>query len=69
MYPSDTEPWEPNLTTLKDFQSKWSDLLPAGTPVPTPPVTDPKKVYTQVGVYEAEVTVRRECTVPPWSAA
>ncbi len=52
MYPSDTEPWEPNLTTLKDFQSKWSDLLPAGTPVPTPPVTDPEKVYTQVGVYE-----------------
>lgn len=52
MYPSDTEPWEPNLTTLKDFQSKWSDLLPAGIPVPTPPVTDPEKVYTQVGVYE-----------------
>ena len=24
MYPGDTEPWEPNLTTLKDFQSKWA---------------------------------------------
>ena len=36
MYPSDTEPWEPNLTTLVDFQSKWADMLPAGTPVPTP---------------------------------
>ena len=35
-YPADTEPWEPNLTTLVDFQSKWADLLPAGTPVPTP---------------------------------
>ena len=40
MYPADTEPWEPNLTTLVDFQSKWADLLPKGTPVPTPP--DPK---------------------------
>ena len=35
-YPSDTEPWEPNLTTLVDFQDKWADMLPAGTPVPTP---------------------------------
>ena len=40
MYPDDTEPWEPNLTTLVDFQSKWADMLPKGTPVPTPP--DPK---------------------------
>ncbi len=35
-YPADAEPWEPNLTTLKDFGSKWADLLPEGTPVPTP---------------------------------
>jgi len=35
-YPSDTEPWEPNITTLKDFGRKWADLLPKGTPVPTP---------------------------------
>lgn len=31
------EPWEPNITTLVDFNSKWKDLLPANTPVPTPP--------------------------------
>lgn len=37
MYPSDTEPWEPNLTTLVDFQSKWADMLPKGTAIPTPP--------------------------------
>lgn len=36
MYPTDTEPWEPNLTTLVDFDAKWADLLPEGTPVPTP---------------------------------
>lgn len=40
MYPADTEPWEPNLTTLVDFQSKWADMMPKGTPVPTP--ADPK---------------------------
>ena len=40
MYPADTEPWEPNLTTLVDFQSKWADMLPKGTPIPTP--VDPK---------------------------
>lgn len=40
MYPADTEPWEPNLTTLVDFQSKWADMVPKGTPVPTP--ADPK---------------------------
>ena len=36
MYPADTEPWEPNLTTLKDFSSKWLDLLPENCPMPTP---------------------------------
>ena len=35
-YPADTEPWEPNITTMHDFASKWADMLPAGTPVPTP---------------------------------
>ena len=37
MYPADTEPWEPNLTTLVDFQSKWADMVPKGTAIPTPP--------------------------------
>ena len=39
-YPNDTEPWEPNITTLKDFDSKWADLMPKKTPIPTP--LDPK---------------------------
>ena len=36
-YPSDTEPWEPNITTLHDFAAKWQDMLPKGTPIPTEP--------------------------------
>lgn len=39
-YPADTEPWEPNITTLKDFNSKWADMVPKKTPIPTP--LDPK---------------------------
>ena len=31
------EPWEPNITALKDpKQLKWRDLVTAGTPLPTP---------------------------------
>jgi len=35
-YPADIEPWEPNVTTLKDFDSKWADMMPKGQPIPTP---------------------------------
>ena len=30
MYPADIEPWEPNITTLKDSDSKWKSLKGAG---------------------------------------
>ncbi len=36
IYIAGVEPWEPNLTTLTDFASKWQDLLAPSTPVPTP---------------------------------
>lgn len=39
-YPADVEPWEPNITTLHDFNSKWADLMPKKQPIPTP--LDPK---------------------------
>ncbi|MBQ9363294.1 MAG: peptidase M64 [Bacteroidaceae bacterium] len=39
-YPADTEPWEPNITTLHDFVSKWQDMMPKKQPIPTP--LDPK---------------------------
>ena len=48
-YTSDIEPWEPNLTTLKDFDSKWKDMLPEGTPIPTRPTAANAQ---KVGVYE-----------------
>lgn len=32
-----SEPWEQNITTLYDFESKWKDMLPEGTAIPTVP--------------------------------
>ncbi len=49
MYPKDIEPWEPNLTTLVDFPSKWQDLVDKKTPVPTPLTVQYKD---KVGVYQ-----------------
>lgn len=52
IYPYGIEPWEQNITTLTDFNSKWKDMVPEGTPIPTPVTTDPAQLYTKVGVYE-----------------
>ena len=32
----DIEPWQPNLTTLVNFDSKWKHLVDEKTPIPTP---------------------------------
>lgn len=48
MYPTDVEPWEQNITTLKEFSAKWVDLLPAEvSAIPTP-----EECNYPVGVYE-----------------
>ena len=43
------EPWEPNLTTLVNFDNKWKDMLKKKTPVPTPA---DNKYINEVGVFE-----------------
>lgn len=48
-YPLDIEPWEQNITTQVNFDSKWKDMLPKGTPNPTPVV---QKEQYPVGVFE-----------------
>ena len=48
-YILNVEPWEPNLTTLVDFDTKWKAMLTAGTPIPTP-VEEPYAGKT--GVFE-----------------
>lgn len=49
MYSLAREPWEPNLTTMVDFDSKWKSMLNQATPVPTPRT---KKYESVVGVFE-----------------
>ena len=48
-YNLEIEPWEPNLTTLKDFNSKWESMVDANTPIPTPRIA---KYNKTVGVFE-----------------
>jgi len=48
-YPLNVEPWEPNLTTMVDFDSKWKSMIKPETPVPTPVE---EKFNTTIGAYE-----------------
>lgn len=48
-YPVNIEPWEPNLTTLVNFGSKWNKMLNKKTPIPTPVEEKYEKI---IGVYE-----------------
>ncbi len=48
-YPLNTEPWEPNLTTMIDFDSKWKNMIDEDTPVPTPVE---EKYNSTLGAYE-----------------
>lgn len=77
-YPHDVEPWEPNITTLVDFDSKWKKLLPEGTPVPTPKEDANKYAigvfegggYSAKGVYRpADECRMRNNTYPKFCAA
>jgi len=43
------EPWQPNLTTLVNFDEKWKGKVGTDTPVPTP---REKKYETTIGVFE-----------------
>ena len=48
-YNLEAEPWEPNLTTLIDFDKKWKNMVAADTPVPTP---RKEKFSKTIGVFE-----------------
>ena len=49
LYNLNVEPWEPNITSLVDFDSKWADLVVPGTPIPTP---ESNQYYNMVGAFE-----------------
>ncbi|WP_439184366.1 M64 family metallopeptidase [Carboxylicivirga taeanensis] len=43
------EPWQPNITTMVNFNAKWKHLIEEGVPVPTP---SDKKYEKTTGVFE-----------------
>lgn len=45
------EPWEPNITTMVDFDSKWADMVAEGVEIPTA-VTPERTANYVVGAYE-----------------
>ena len=49
LYNLNVEPWEPNITTLVDIESKWADLVAPNTPIPTP---SNYQYYNTVGAFE-----------------
>lgn len=48
-YPTNLEPWEPNLTTLVSFDKKWKNMLSEETKIPTPVKAANNE---KLGVYE-----------------
>ncbi|HKJ40697.1 MAG TPA: M64 family metallopeptidase [Sunxiuqinia sp.] len=66
------EPWEPNITTLVDFKSKWADLVAKDTPIPTPRIPKYSKVvgvfegggYVDKGIYSPMEDCRMKSNVP-----
>ncbi len=66
-YDLNSEPWEPNITTLIDFDSKWKKMIEEGTPIPTADTEDNSEIigafegagYVAKGVYRP----RHDCTM------
>lgn len=48
-YDLSIEPWEANITTLKNFQSKWKNMVKKNTPIPTP---REEKYKNEVGAFQ-----------------
>jgi len=71
-YPLNVEPWEPNITTMVNFDSKWKKLIAAGTPVPTPAEEKYAGVtglfegggYSAKGIFRPEMDCRMKSNGP-----
>ena len=60
-YPTNVEPWEPNITTRVDFGKKWESMLEKGLPIPTP---NDKKYMGHVGLFEGAGYMVKGCFRP-----
>jgi hypothetical protein len=70
-YNLEAEPWEPNLTTLVDFESKWKNMVPESVEIPTPRNQLNNKTvgvyegggYTSKGIYSPFIDCRMKSNV------
>ena len=71
-YPLNVEPWEPNITTLVNFDSKWKKMIGKDTPQPTPAEEKYNNVtglfegggYSAKGIYRSEMDCRMKSNGP-----
>ena len=71
-YPLNVEPWEPNITTMVNFESKWKKMIEKETPAPTPSEEKYKNVtglfegggYSAKGIYRSEMECRMMSNSP-----
>ncbi len=65
-YPLNVEPWEPNITTMVNFESKWKKLIGKDIPLPTPSEEKFNNItglfegggYSAKGIYRSEMDCR-----------
>jgi hypothetical protein len=66
-YKLDVEPYEPNLTTLVNFDKKWKNMMDKDTPIPTPSTVEYKNTLGvfEGGGYESKGVYRpkQDCTM------
>jgi len=71
-YPLNTEPWEPNITTMVNFDSKWKKLIAPETPVPSPSLEKYSNItglfegggYSAKGIFRPEMDCRMKSNGP-----
>jgi hypothetical protein len=71
-YPLNLEPWEPNITTMVNFDSKWKKMITADTPVPTPEEEKYSNItglfegggYSAKGIFRPEMDCRMKSNGP-----
>ena len=71
-YPLNVEPWEPNITTMVNFDSKWKKMIAKDTPLPTPALDKYKDItglfegggYSAKGIFRPEMECRMKSNSP-----
>ena len=71
-YPLNVEPWEPNITTMVNFDSKWKKIVAKETPMPTPAEDKYKNTtglfegggYSVKGIFRPEMDCRMKSNGP-----